>query len=88
MVDDVDLEKLQIRPPERSSAVLKTQPSSSKSGGSGRRKLFILSMKYFFHTRRYILNIIKELRHGDSGFSSPPMEVVLRIFIAVNNPSP
>jgi hypothetical protein len=34
------------------------------------------------------LTCSKILRHGTSGFTSHPMEGVLRIFIALKNPSP
>jgi hypothetical protein len=85
MVDDVDRGKLPIRPPERSLVILPAEPSSSKSEGSGRMKLWIFSTKYFFHTRRILLHAVKSydivypvllLRKSAADF-----------FIALKNPS-
>jgi hypothetical protein len=36
---------------------------------------------FFIHARKVLL------RHGTDGFTSPPNEVVLRIFITLKNPS-
>jgi hypothetical protein len=80
--------KLPIHPPERSLAILPAEPSSSKSGGSGRRDWWFLSTKCLFHTRQDSLTCCKILRHGASGFTSPPKEGVLWICIALKNPSP
>jgi hypothetical protein len=68
--------KLLIRPAE---------PSGSKSGGTGRRKVWILSTKYFFHTSKGSLTCRKILRHGDEGFTSSPKKSV-RSSIALKNP--
>jgi hypothetical protein len=54
MVDDVDWEKLLFRPPERSLAILPAEQSSSTFGEFGRKKLCILSIKYFFHTYKVL----------------------------------
>jgi hypothetical protein len=40
----------------------------------------------FFHARKVLLHAVN-LRHGTDGFTSPPKEVVLRIFITLKNPS-
>jgi hypothetical protein len=41
----------------------------------------------FIHARKVILHAVN-LRHGtDGGFTSPPKEMVLRIFITLKNPS-
>jgi hypothetical protein len=85
---DVDRGKLPIRPPKRSVPILPAEPPNSKSGGSRRRRKWILYVKYFFHTRRVILYIVKILRRGASGFTFLPKEGALRIFIALKNPSP
>jgi hypothetical protein len=90
----VDWGKLPIRPPERFLAILPAELSSSESGGCGRRKLWILSMKYFFHTRRVLLHAVKKhffayrkiLGNGTDGFTSTPKEGVLWICIALKNP--
>jgi hypothetical protein len=82
MVDDVHWGKLPIGSPGRSLAILPTEPSSSKSGKSGRRKLSILSTKYLFNTRRVLLHAVKSYNMGPphllplwkkacSGFLSP-----------------
>jgi hypothetical protein len=39
------------------------------------------------HARKVLLRAVN-LRHGTDGFTSPPKEVVLRIFITLNNSSP
>jgi hypothetical protein len=39
-----------------------------------------------FHARKVLLHAIN-VRHGTDGFTSPPKEVVLRIFITLKNPS-
>jgi hypothetical protein len=44
-------------------------------------------MKYLFHTSKASLTCRKILQSAN-GFSSPPKEGVLRIFIALKNPSP
>jgi hypothetical protein len=38
------------------------------------------------HARKVLLHAVN-LRHGTEGFTSPPKEVVLRIFITLKNPS-
>jgi hypothetical protein len=38
------------------------------------------------HTHKVLLHAV-DLRHGTDGFTSPPKEVVLRIFITLKNPS-
>jgi hypothetical protein len=65
-MDDVVWGKLPILPPERSLAILPLEPSSSKPGGFGRRKLLFFSTKYFFHTRRIILRAVKSYDMGCS----------------------
>jgi hypothetical protein len=44
----------------------------------------ILPTKYFFHTSQGSLTCHKILRHGTDGFTSPPKEVVLQIFIVLD----
>jgi hypothetical protein len=39
------------------------------------------------HARKVLLHVVN-LRHGTDGFTSPPKEVVLRIFITLKNPTP
>jgi hypothetical protein len=38
------------------------------------------------HARKILLHAVN-LRHGTDGFTYPPKEVVLRIFITLKNPS-
>jgi hypothetical protein len=38
------------------------------------------------HARKVLLHAVN-LQHGTDGFTSPPKEVVLRIFITLKNPS-
>jgi hypothetical protein len=78
---------LLIHPLERSLAIIAAEPSISLSGESGRRKFWILSTKYLFHTQSS-LTCHKMLRHGTDGFTSPPKEGVMQIFIALKSPSP
>jgi hypothetical protein len=40
----------------------------------------------FVHTSNESLTCRKILRHGTDGFSSPPKEGVLRVFVALKNP--
>jgi hypothetical protein len=46
----------------------------------------ILLTKHSIHDRKVLLHAVN-LRHGTDGFTSPPKEVVLRIFITLKNPS-
>jgi hypothetical protein len=55
--NDVNREKL-IHPPESSLAILPAESSSSKSGGSGQRKWWILFIKYLFYTHRVLWRVI------------------------------
>ena len=47
---------------------------------------FCLKMLDFHVTFRDLLHAVN-LRHGTDGFTSPPKEVVLRIFFALKNPT-
>jgi hypothetical protein len=47
---------------------------------------WILPTKHLFHARKVLLHAVNQ-RHGTDGFTSPPKEVVLRIFITLQNPS-
>jgi hypothetical protein len=53
------------------------EPSGRQSGDLG---------NIFIHARKVLLHAVN-LRHGTDGFTSPPKEVVLRIFITLKNPS-
>jgi hypothetical protein len=57
------------------------EPSSSEAGETWMRNMaaeFCLQSIYF---------MLVNLRYGTNGFTSPPKEVVLRIFITLKNPS-
>jgi hypothetical protein len=41
-----------------------------------------LSIKISIHARKVLLHAVN-LRHGTDGFTSPPKEVVIRIFITL-----
>jgi hypothetical protein len=45
------------------------------------------SQSNFVHNSNGFLTCLKNLRHGADGFTSPPKEDVLRIFIAIKNGS-
>jgi hypothetical protein len=62
------------------------QSSSSKAGGTGKGTNFALRSISFI-LRRNLLTLRRLLRHGADGFTFPPKEDVLRIFIALKNSS-
>jgi hypothetical protein len=51
------------------------------------RLILLTSITSSIHARKVLLHAVN-LRHGTNGFTSPPKEVVLRIFITLKNPSP
>jgi hypothetical protein len=64
------------------------EPSSSEAGETSVRNKaaeFCLQSIYF-NARKVLLHAVNP-RHGTGGFTSPPKEVVLRIFITLKNPS-
>jgi hypothetical protein len=62
--------------------------SSSKAGKSSKGNDEFCLMKYLFHTSKGSLTCCKILHHGADGFTSPPKEGVLQIFITLKNPWP
>jgi hypothetical protein len=58
------------------------EPSGSQSGDLGEKWL-----EFSLRTLPKVLLHAVNLRHGTDGFTSPPKEVVLRIFITLKNPS-
>jgi hypothetical protein len=69
-------------------ALLESYPQSysGKAGGTGKGTNFaLLSISFIF--RRDLLTLRKFLRHGADGFTFPPKEGVLRVFIALKNSS-
>jgi hypothetical protein len=59
----------------------------AKQGDIWRETPVILPVKYLCHTPQGFLTWSKILWHGADGFTSPPKEIVLQIFIALENPS-
>jgi hypothetical protein len=55
--------------------------------GTGRETATEFCLSVFLSYPKDYLTCRKILRHGTDGFNSPPKEVVLRIFIALKNPS-
>jgi hypothetical protein len=84
VVDDVNWGKLPIHPPERSLAILPAEPSSKKLGGSGHRKWWILSMKYFFHTLGVLVLAVKSYNRGPLALLSLQRKVCCRFFTLKN----
>jgi hypothetical protein len=62
------------------------EPSGRQSGDLGEKWRLFGLRNIFIHVRKVILHAVN-LRHGTDGFTSPPKEVVLRIFITLKNPS-
>jgi hypothetical protein len=63
------------------------EPSSSEAGDTLVRNMAAEScLQSMFYGRKVLLHAVN-LRHGTDGFTSPPKEVVLRIFIILKNPS-
>jgi hypothetical protein len=61
------------------------EPSSSRSGDLGEKWPLNLAYEHLY-ARKVLLHAVN-IRHGTDGFTSPPKEVVLRIFITFKNPS-
>jgi hypothetical protein len=62
------------------------EPSGRQSGDLGEKWRQFGLRNIFIHDRKFLLHVVN-LRHGTDGFTSPPKEVVLRIFITLKNPS-
>jgi hypothetical protein len=78
-----------IRPRELSDHIWPAESSNSETGETSRiNDRLILPTNHLFHTRRVYLICRKIFQHGADGFTSPPKEGELRIFIAFKNPSP
>jgi hypothetical protein len=74
---------------QSSLAIIPAESSSRKSGGTWRRKLWIWPPKYLcLYFEVISFTCCKILQHGADGFTAHPKEDVLRIFIALKNPSP
>jgi hypothetical protein len=56
--------------------------ASSRSGDLGEK----WPLNFAYETSLHLLHAVN-LRHGTGGFTSPPKEVVQRIFITLKNPS-
>jgi hypothetical protein len=85
--NDADRGKLLIRPPEFSgNPISRVICSKQEERANGMMNLTLRSI--FIRTCKWLFTCPKILRHGASGFTSPPKEGVLRIFIALKNQSP
>jgi hypothetical protein len=65
------------------------EPSGSQSGDLGEKwplEFSLRTLLVLLHARKVLLHAVN-LRHRTDGFTSPPKEVVLRIFITLKNPS-
>jgi hypothetical protein len=62
------------------------EPSGRQSGDLGEKWRQFGLRNIFIHAHMVLLHAVN-LRHGTDGFTSPPKEVVLRIFITPKNPS-
>jgi hypothetical protein len=61
-------------------------PSRVGSQETWMRKWRLFGLRnIFIHARKVLLHAVN--LHGTDGFTSPPKEVVLRIFITLKNPS-
>jgi hypothetical protein len=84
---DIGRGKLLIRPPE-----LSINPTSShlvtKQEEVAKEIMNLALRSIFVHTSKVFFTFRKILRHGANGFTSHPKGAVLRIFIAIKNPSP
>jgi hypothetical protein len=80
--NDIDRRNIPIRPQELSG-----NPTSNHLVAK-QDELAMEIMKYLFHSSKGSLTCRKILRHQADGFTSPPKEAVLRIFIAIKNLSP
>jgi hypothetical protein len=58
-----------------------------KQGELGEKYTLILLQSISCHTPQGSLTCHKILQHGADGFTSPPKDVVLQIFIPLKNPS-
>jgi hypothetical protein len=85
---DVDRGKLQIRPPECSQWTQQQSHlvANQEDLGKGNDVFGLWSILIILH--KSFLTCRKILWRGASGFTSPPNEGVLRIFISLKNPSP
>jgi hypothetical protein len=62
------------------------EPSGRQSGDLGEKLPEFCLRNISIHARKVLLHAVN-LRHGTDGFTCPPKEVVLRIFITLKNPS-
>jgi hypothetical protein len=63
--------------------LLEPEPSSSEAGETWPLNF---AYKASFHAHKVLLHAVNP-QHGTDGVTSPPKEVVLRIFITLKNPS-
>jgi hypothetical protein len=61
---------------------------SRTAGKLGEKCALVLSANYFYHTSQGSLTCSTILLHEADGFTCPPKEVVLQVFIALKNLPP
>jgi hypothetical protein len=71
------------------SSLVAVETPNSKTGRNSEKWPLNFSYQYLYHTSRDLYNITCRnfLRHRADGFTFPPKQVMLRIFIAFKNPS-
>jgi hypothetical protein len=74
---------------QSSLAIPPAESFSTKAGGTGKvNNKFDPIIIFVFRTSKGSLTCRKTLRYRNDGFTSPPNEVLLRIYIVLKNPSP
>jgi hypothetical protein len=72
---------------QRPLVILLAGTSTSKAGEISEENYEFAVTKYLCSYKEFV-TCCKILRHGSDGFTFPPKEGVLRIFIALKNPFP
>jgi hypothetical protein len=85
--NNIDRGELLIHPPEISDNPISSHQTAKQEELENEMVNFALRNISFIR-RRVFLECRKILRYGAGGFTSPPKEGVLRIFIALKNSTP
>jgi hypothetical protein len=81
--NDLDRGELVIRQPDLSGNPTSSHLVSSRRNGRSEWWIWFWEVFLFISTSFFFFTFRKILRHGTSGFTLPPKECVLRIFIAL-----
>jgi hypothetical protein len=73
---------------QSSLAILSAELSISKAGRTGEGNEFNLRNIFVRASKGFVFNVKQNVTHRADGFTSPPKKGVLRIFVALKNPSP